>query len=210
MKINNIHTLGSAFIVFVSPMAHAQQPGAARPAGPAAAAVRRVGATKTVEAPTIDGVLEEPAWQRATPIDRFVQIEPAEGELATEKTEVRILYTSTAIYVGVTCFDSEPSKIVTTDSRRDSALNGQDSFQMILDTYHDRQNGFIFGTNAVGIQYDAQVRNEGETLRGGPPSGLGGGNAGGAGGGVNTNWDGSWAVKTRVTDTGWKIGRAHV
>ena len=45
-----------------------------------------------------------------------------------------------------------------------------DSFQMIFDTYHDRQNGFIFGTNAVGIEYDAQVRNEGETLRGGPPA----------------------------------------
>ena len=47
------------------------------------------------------------------------------------------------------------------------------------------------------------MRNEGETLRGGPPGGLGGGNTGGAGGGVNVNWDGSWEVKTRVTDTGW-------
>jgi hypothetical protein len=85
---------------------------------------------------------------------------------------VRLLFTSTTLYIGVTCFDSEPSKIVTTDSRRDSGLSGQDFFQVILDTYHDRQNGFIFGTNAVGIQYDAQVRNEGETLRGGPPGGL--------------------------------------
>ena len=110
---------------------------------------------------------------------------------------------ATTLYIGVICFDCDPSKIVTTDSRRDSALTGQDSFQMILDTYHDRQNGFIFGTNAVGIQYDAQVRNEGETLRGGPPGGLGGGNTTGAGGGVNVNWDGSWDVKTHVTESGW-------
>ena len=61
------------------------------------------------------------------------------------------------------------------NSRRDSSLNGQDSFQMIFDTYHDKQNGFIFGTNSVGIQYDAQVRNEGETLRGGAFTGVGGG-----------------------------------
>ena len=47
------------------------------------------------------------------------------------------------------------------------------------------------------------MRNEGETLRGGPPAGVGGRNATGAGGGVNVNWDGSWEVKTRVTETGW-------
>src|SRR6185436_10436588 len=128
---------------------------------------------------------DERVWADAAPIDEFVQIEPSEGQPATERTEVRLLFTSSTLYVGVRCFDSEPSKIVTTDSRRDSGLSGQDSFQMIFDTYHDRQNGFIFGTNAVGIQYDAQVRNEGETLRGGPPGGVGGGggNAAGAGGG---------------------------
>ncbi len=164
-----------------------------------------MGASKTTEAPTIDGVLDENVWQAATAVSDFVQVEPAEGSPASERTEVRILYDAHTLYIGVICFDSEPSQIVTTDSRRDSVLNGQDSFQVILDTYHDRQNGFIFGTNAVGMQYDAQVRNEGETLRGGPPGGLGGGggNAGGAGGGVNANWDGSWTVKTHVTETGW-------
>jgi hypothetical protein len=145
------------------------------------AQAHRATVVRTADVPTIDGVLDERVWQQAALIDEFVQIEPAEGQPATEKTEVRLLYTPSAIYVGVICFDSEPSRIVTTDSRRDSGLNGQDSFQMIFDTYHDRQNGFIFGTNAVGIEYDAQVRNEGETLRGGPPGGLGGGNTGGAG-----------------------------
>jgi hypothetical protein len=178
-------------------MAFAQAPTAAAPVA------RRATAVRTTEAPTIDGVLDERVWELASPIDEFVQIEPQEGQPASERTEVRLLYTPTTIYIGVTCFDAEPSRIVTTDSRRDSGLNGQDSFQMIFDTYHDRQNGFIFGTNAVGIEYDAQVRNEGETIRGGPPGGLGGGGGGGAGAGVNVNWDGSWQVRTRVTDTGW-------
>ena len=105
--------------------------------------------------------------RRRRPVADFVQTEPVEGQPATERTEVRILYDDKAIYVGVICFDSEPSRIVTTDSRRDSGLSDMDSFQMILDTYHDQQNGFIFGTNAVGTQYDAQVRNEGETGGGG-------------------------------------------
>ena len=63
---------------------------------------------------------------------------------------MRLLYDDKAIYVGVICYDADPSRIVTTDSRRDSGLDAMDSFQMIFDTYHDRQNGFIFGTNAAG------------------------------------------------------------
>jgi hypothetical protein len=171
------------------------------PAGPLNP--HRATAAKVTDAPVIDGVLDEVIWSQAAPVDTFTQIEPSEGQPATERTEVRLLYTASTLFVGVQLFDSDPSRIVTTDSRRDSALTGQDYFQMIFDTYHDRQNGFIFGTNSLGIQYDAQVRNEGETLRGGPPSGLGGGNSGGAGAGVNTNWDGSWVVKTAVNDRGW-------
>ena len=119
------------------------------------------------EVPVIDGVLDEAIWQEATLVTDFVQTEPVEGQPATERTEVRILYDDRAIYIGVICFDSEPSRIITTDSRRDSGLGDMDSFQMILDTYHDQQNGFVFGTNAVGTQYDAQIRNEGQSGGGG-------------------------------------------
>ena len=179
----------------------AAQPPASRGAAPSAAA-RRATAVRTSTPLTIDGQLDEAAWQQAKPMTDFVQSEPSEGQPATERTEVRILFDDKAIYVGVMCYDSDPMRIVTSDSRRDSALSGQDSFQMILDTYHDRQNGFIFGTTPLGLQYDAQVRNEGETIRSAPTSGTGG-NTGGAGGGVNVNWDGSWDVKTHVGENGW-------
>ena len=119
---------------------------------------------------TIDGSLDDKAWQAATPIDGFIQTEPSEGQPASEATEVRILYDDTAIYVGVMNFDSDPGRIVSSDARRDSALSGQDNFQLIFDTYHDKQNGFIFGTTPVGMQYDAQVRNEGEQQSTGAPS----------------------------------------
>jgi hypothetical protein len=163
---------------------------------------RRAAAARVSEVPGIDGILDEAVWQLGEPLSDFVQSEPTEGAPASERTEVRLLYDDQALYVGVICYDSDPTKIITTDSRRDSGLGEMDSFQMIFDTYHDRQNGFIFGTNATGTEYDAQVRSEGESTGGGGPPNLGRAQ-GGAGGGMNTNWDGSWEVKARISDIGW-------
>jgi hypothetical protein len=139
-------------------------------------------ALKVTEAPVIDGVLEERAWSEAIPLTDFTQAEPFEGSPASERTEVRLLYDSTALFVGVTLHDSDPSQIVTTDTSRDAGLGEQDSFQLIFDTFHDLQNGFVFGTNVTGIQYDAQVRSQG---------------------GANSNWDASWEVKTATSADGW-------
>src|SRR5207245_1865309 len=127
--------------------------------------------TRTTTAPKIDGILDEAIWQQATPLANFVQAEPFEGQPATELTEVRILYDDLNLYIGAICYDSDPSQIIVSDARRDASMSEMDSFQVILDTFHDRQNGFIFGTNPAGAQYDAQVRNEGEsnsTGRAGP------------------------------------------
>jgi hypothetical protein len=191
--------LGIAALTFTTPgIARAQQTAGT---GAAGADTRRASASRTATPPVIDGVVDERAWAEATPVGVFVQTEPVEGQPATEPTDVRVLFDDTAIYVGVICYDSDPANIVTVDSRRDAALSGQDSFQIIFDTYHDRQNGFIFGTTPLGLEYDAQVRNEGETQSSGAPA-LGR-TGGGSGGGLNVNWDGSWEVKTRVTEKGW-------
>jgi hypothetical protein len=146
----------------IAPDAAAQE-GPARPTA-TALAVR--------DAPTIDGQLNERVWLEATPLARFTQAEPFQGQAASEPTEVRLLYDDNALYVGVTLHDSDPSQIVTTDTRRDANLNEMDSFQILLDTYSDRQNGFVFGTNALGTQYDAQVRNEGAPTRRGMRAGT--------------------------------------
>ena len=159
-------------------------------------------------APTIDGdVLNDPAYAGAVPATGFVQSRPFEGQPASERTEVRIVYDADAIYFGIVCYTADPGTIIVADSRRDSALNETDSFQIILDTYLDGQNGFIFGTNPAGIEYDGQLTNEGQG------SGrFGGGGSGrpsnsrqqrGSGGGFNLNWDGAWEVVADVTDIGW-------
>jgi hypothetical protein len=167
----------------------------------AAAAPAPVAAAGLIEgAPTLDGdVLGDPMWAKVPFVTGFSQTAPDEGQPATERTEVRVAFTADMLYIGVVCYDRDPQGIIVSDSRRDSSLTDSDSFQFILDTFLDYQNGFVFGTSPAGQEYDGQVVNEGT---GG--SGLGGGGASsGAGGGFNLNWDGSWQVRSAISDIGW-------
>jgi len=99
-------------------------------------------AVHTEVAPVLDGmVIGDPAYTQAVPISQFWQTTPQEGQPASERTEVRLVYTDRALYVGVICYDREPEAIVVSDTRRDAPLDETDSFQMILDTFLDGQNG---------------------------------------------------------------------
>lgn len=155
-------------------------------------------ATELETDPQVDGeIINDPLWQNIPAITDLVQIKPNYGEAVSERTEVRVAYTSTTFYVAVVCYDKNAKGIVVSDSRRDADLNDEDSFLFIIDTYHDRQNGFLFGTNAQGMEYDAQIDNEGK----------GNNNAnrqqGGVIGGTNLNWDATWKVRSQLGDYGW-------
>ena len=156
--------------------------------------------------PKIDGdVLSDPVWADATPATGFRQNTPDEGQPASERTEVFIVYNDDTLFFGIVCYVSDPETIIVADSRRDSSLNDTDSFQIILDTFLDHQNGFVFGTNPAGVEYDGQLTNEGQ----GSGRLGGGGRAGGSqqqrgsGGGFNLNWDGVWQVSSRISGVGW-------
>ena len=151
--------------------------------------------------PTIDGRLDDPAWRGAEPLTGFVQREPREGAPVTERTEVRILSDGEALYVGAWLFDRETGGTVPGEKVRDVALTNSDYFAVILDTYLDRQNGFIFATTPAGVEYDGQIVKEGE---GGGISVSGQTRAqSGSMGGFNLNWDGSWKVATSTDTAGW-------
>ena len=153
--------------------------------------------------PTLDGnVLGDSAWVDAIPVSGFSQSMPNEGQPASERTEVRIVFTVDTVYFGIVCYDSKPSSIIVSDSRRDSSMNDSDSFQIVLDTFSDQQNGFIFGTTPAGQEYDGQVINEGGS-RGRSRRGGRGGFSRGSAGGFNLNWDGAWQVRTTVSEIGW-------
>ncbi len=139
----------------------------------------------------LDGLLDEPAWQAAEPIGGFRQREPNEGEPATERTEVRVLYDRQYLYIGIRAFDSEPDRIVARQLERDAPLGlsrfgpagGDDSIELILDTYHDRRNAFYFATNPRGVQVDGLITDESER--------------------PDINWDAVWDVRARITSEGW-------
>ncbi|NNC77615.1 MAG: carbohydrate binding family 9 domain-containing protein [Woeseiaceae bacterium] len=144
-------------------------------------------------APILDGnVRSDRAWTHVEPATGFYQTRPTQGAPASRKTEVFVGYTETALWIGVVAYDDRPETMIVAESRRDSSLDQTDSFRMIIDGLLSRQNGYVFGTNPAGMQYDAQVTKEGTT-----------GSFAGRTGDYDENWDGSWEVRSIVGDFGW-------
>ena len=144
----------------------------------------QIKAYRTYDSVEIDGDLTEEDWKHAKPIDQFVQVEPYEGEAGSESMEVRILYDNENIYFGFTCFDSDISKLVANEMRRDSRdLHENDNVFLLLDTYNDRRSGFFFRMNALGAIQDRAVTNSGDTF--------------------NSDWDAVVECKSKINDTHW-------
>ena len=135
---------------------------------------RRTSASQVAEGTLTAASWRDPAtWGLAGVITGFVQSEPFEGSPASERTEVRVAFDREAIYVGAWLYDSQPNEIIVGEQRRDANLTRFDAFLLILDTYNDRENGFVFATNPGGIEHDGQVIDEGrQTGRGGGARGA--------------------------------------
>ena len=147
----------------------------------------RVKAYRTYQSIEIDGEFNEEDWQNAKSITRLIQYEPAEGELISQPTEIRILYDAQEIYFGFTCFDSDMSKMVANEMRRDGSgrdgLRENDHVSILLDTYNDRRNGFYFRVNPLGAKEDIALINSGESR--------------------NQAWDAIWECRTKINDDHW-------
>ena len=157
------------------------------------AAVPELRAATLQASPVVDGdVLGDAAWRGLEAATNFRQTRPEDGSAASQRTEVFVGFTDTTVYVGVVAYDDDPGGIVVTDSRRDSSLDDTDAFLMIIDGLLDRQNGFVFGTNPAGIEFDGQVTGDGL-----------GNDINFEGGTLNLNWDGVWHVATITGDFGW-------
>jgi hypothetical protein len=138
----------------------------------------------------VDGALDEAAWATAPVIETFVQQEPQEGQPASDRTEVRVLYDAGHLYIGVRAFAS--LAVSATEMRRDAdRLFDEDNFQVILDTFHDSRNGYMFLTTPLGAKLEQQIFDEGE----------GGGRGGTAN--INRNWDGVWDAAAKIVNDGW-------
>ena len=130
----------------------------------------------------IDGRLAEASWRQATFADGFTQRDPVDGAPATERTEVRVLLSDAAIYVGIRAFDSNPDAIVARLARRD-LIEESDAVTIYFDSFHDRRTSFLFAVTPKGSIGDGYLTNDG------PDS--------------DDSWDPVWQVATSVDELGW-------
>src|SRR6267143_771461 len=125
-----------------------------------AAAAQQAHAVRVNSAPTVDGRLDEPVWLKAEPVTEFLQKNPTEGAPASERTEVRFLYTDRDLFVGIRAFDREPSRIYGPLVRRDQAI-ASDYVDVFLDSYHDRRQGYQIGVNPSASRRDVFIYDDG-------------------------------------------------
>jgi hypothetical protein len=109
----------------------------------------------------IDGHLEEPIYGQSQPFADYVQQEPADGQLATEKTDTWIFFDEDNFYVVFRCWESRPDLLVANEMRRDSNnIFQNDHIAFLIDTFYDRRNGLEFAVNPIGGRWDGQIANE--------------------------------------------------
>ena len=133
----------------------------------------------------LDGELNESIYRTVAPVTGFIQQNPNEGELATEQTEVWVLFDRDTIYVSARCWNSQPDRIVANEMKRDSpGMFGNEAFGVVFDTFYDRRNGFSFTTNLLGALFDGTITNE-RTL--------------------NMDWNAVWDVSASRFEGGWTV-----
>ena len=136
-------------------------------------------AVRTSTPISVDGVLNEQSWRSATPITDFKQLDPAEGQPVSERTEVRVLYDDDALYVGAWMYDRQASRARL--GRRDMSMSASDWLTIIFDSKHDHRTAFGFEINPAGVRRD-QTRDPNNE---------------------DDSWDPVWDAATTVTDSGW-------
>ena len=138
-------------------------------------------ATRADAPPVIDGKDDDRVWATTPVISQFKEWRPNEGKAPRFKTEARIAYDASNLYVFVRAFDPHPDSIIKLLERRDS-FTSSDMIWLFIDSYHDRRTGFEFGVNAAGVKVDQAIFDDGNE---------------------DQAWDAVWDVATRIDSLGW-------
>lgn len=144
--------------------------------------VKKMNVVRTDISPKIDGELNEEVWSRAVAASNFVELRPVPGliEKQDKRTEVKILYDNSAIYIGARMYDN-PDSIARELVTRDQVGNS-DFIGIIFDTYLDRINALGFYVTAAGSQYDAKYSQTGNE---------------------DDNWNAVWSSEVKIDKLGW-------
>lgn len=136
------------------------------------------------ERPTIDGKLDDPAWEHGDWHTDFVQFHPYEGQAPTEQTAFKVLYDDSHLYLAIRCYDSQPESIERRLSRRDNTSG--DYVMVFIDSLHDLRTSYCFAVNAAGVKGDQLLPNDSFDENT-----------------VDLSWDPIWEAKTAIDDKGW-------
>jgi len=134
---------------------------------------------------TVDGVLDEVVWASVEPAQNFIQALPNTGALATERTEVRILYDDKTLYIGAILYDREPDKIIAQQMAQDFYSPNEDIFGISIDTFLDRRNAYYLMINANGAVRDGQAYDNSRSS--------------------NVEWEGVMSIESSIHDEGWSL-----
>ncbi len=153
-------------------------------------------AVRVKHGPKIDGLLSDAVWQSAVPFTEFRMVEPLANEAPSEKTELRILYDESNLYIGILCYESEPGRIAANSLAHDSGGTesmgyggyghipqgpSDDSVGLLLDPFLNKRTAYIFFVNPRGARSEGLI----------------------TGGQASLNWDGIWDARARILSNGW-------
>ena len=142
-------------------------------------------AVRVTQPMSIDGQLDEAVYRDVPPAGGFLQQEPREGVLASDRTDVWIFYDDRNLYVAARCYQDPAHPLVATEMRRDSqSIYNNDHVAVLIDTFYDRRNGYFFTSTPLGALFDAQITDERD---------------------INTNWNTLWSVATGRFEGGWSV-----
>ena len=130
----------------------------------------------------IDGKADEQAWKDAEVASDFYMILPMDTSFSQVETEVMMTYDDERLYLLVINHHAVPGPYYVESLRRDFSFGKNDNFLLFMDTFDDQTNGFSFGANAAGAQWDGIMYE---------------------GGKVDLSWDNKWVSKVQNYDDRW-------
>ena len=138
----------------------------------------------TAEHVRVDGIADEPVWKATEAARDFFMVTPMDTSYAEVKTEVSMTYDKSNLYLLAICYNALPGPDMVESLRRDFDFQKNDNFIMFMDPFEDQTNGFAFGTNAVGAQWDGLMFE---------------------GGKVDLNWDNKWTSAVKHYPDRWVL-----
>jgi uncharacterized protein DUF5916/cellulose/xylan binding protein with CBM9 domain len=141
----------------------------------------RASAVRATTPVVIDGRDDDEVWRRAPAITQFREFQPKEDGDPRFPTEAKVAYDDRNFYVFIRAFDPHPDSILKLLARRDVRA-ATDQLKIMIDSYHDRRNGYEFAVNPAGVKRDYAIYNDNSE---------------------DDAWDAVWEVATQVDSLGW-------